>query len=43
MEFKFIRTYNVESNKGILSFNLRVGFKFMPYWLIFDKVLKGGG
>ena len=37
--YKFIRTNNVESNKGMLRINLRAGFKFLPAWLVFEKVL----
>ena len=38
--YKFIRTNNVESNKGMLSINLQAGFKFMPSWLVFEKILR---
>ena len=38
--YEWIRTDNASSNKGMLNINIGVGFKFMPAWLIFDKVLK---
>ena len=38
--YRYIRTYNSASNKGMLSINLRVGFKFMPAWLVFDRLMK---
>ena len=38
-DYKFIRTNNADTNEGMLSINLRVGFKFMPAWLVFDKIL----
>ena len=40
--YESILTSNVDSNEGILSINLKIGFKFMPCWLIFDKILKEG-
>ena len=36
MGYKWIRTDNAATNVGMLSINIRVGFKFMPAWLIFD-------
>jgi len=38
--YKWIRTNNADSNEGMLSINIRVGFKFIPAWLVFDKVIK---
>ena len=38
--YEWIRTDNASTNKGMLNINIRVGFKFMPAWLIFDKILK---
>ena len=38
--YKSIRTNNVDSNKGMLSINLKIGFKFIPAWLVFDKIIK---
>ena len=37
--YEWIRTDNVATNEGMLSINIRVGFKFMPAWLMFDKLL----
>ena len=37
-----IKTNNVDSNEGMLKINLDAGFKFMPAWLVFDKITKGG-
>ena len=36
--YEWIRTDNAATNKGMLSINILVGFKFMPAWLVFDKV-----
>ena len=38
--YEFIRTTNVDSNKGMLSINIDAGFKFMPAWLVFDKIIE---
>ena len=38
--YKWIRTDNAAINKGMLSINIRAGFKFMPAWLLFEKFLK---
>ena len=38
--YEWIRTDNVATNEGMLSINIRAGFKFMPAWLVFDKVIK---
>ena len=38
--YESIRTNNVDSNKGMLSINLNIGFKFMPAWMVFDKIIK---
>ena len=38
--YKSIRTNNVDSNEGMLSINLKIGFKFIPAWLVFDKIIK---
>ena len=38
--YKWIRTNNADSNEGMLSINFRVGFKFIPAWLVYDKVIK---
>ena len=38
--YESIRTNNVDSNKGMLSINLKIGFKFMPAWLVLDKIIK---
>ena len=38
--YKSIRTNNVDSNEGMLSINLKIGFKFMPAWLVVDKIIK---
>ncbi|MDP7622098.1 MAG: GNAT family N-acetyltransferase, partial [SAR324 cluster bacterium] len=38
--YEWIRTDNVDTNTGMLSINLRVGFKFMPAWLVFEKIIK---
>ena len=37
--FTSIRTNNVDSNEGMLSINLKLGFQFMPAWLVFEKEL----
>ena len=39
--YKWIRTDNAAVNEGMLSINIRSGFKFLPAWLIFEKFLKG--
>ena len=38
--YKWIRTDNVDTNTDMLSINIRVGFKFMPAWLVFEKIIK---
>jgi len=38
--YDWIRTDNADTNEGMLSINIRAGFKFMPAWLIYEKVLK---
>ena len=38
--FENIRTTNVDSNEGMLSINLKIGFKFMPAWMVLDKIIK---
>ena len=38
--FNWIRTDNADTNEGMLSINIRAGFKFMPAWLLYEKVLK---
>ena len=38
--YEWIRTDNAAINEGMLSINLRAGFKFMPAWLLFEKLLK---
>lgn len=38
--YKWIRTDNAATNEGMLSINIKVGFKFMPAWLVFDKIIK---
>jgi len=38
--FEWIRTDNAANNEGMLSINIRAGFKFMPSWLLFEKILK---
>jgi len=38
--YEWVRTDNVSINEGMLSINIRAGFKFMPAWLLFEKVLK---
>ena len=40
--FEWIRTDNAANNEGMLSINIRAGFKFMPAWLLFEKILKEG-
>jgi hypothetical protein len=37
-----IRTDNVATNSGMLSINIRLGFKFMPAWLVYEKIIKEG-
>jgi len=34
------QVYNADTNEGMLSINIRAGFKFMPAWLLYEKVLK---
>ena len=38
--YEWVRTDNVSTNQGMLSINFRAGFKFMPAWLLFEKILK---
>ena len=38
--YEWIRTDNAAINKGMLNINIRAGFKFMPAWLLFEKVLE---
>jgi len=38
--YEWIRTDNVDTNTGMLSINIRVGFKFMPACLVFEKFIK---
>ena len=38
--YKWIRTDNAAINEGMLNINIEVGFKFMPAWLLFEKLLK---
>ena len=38
--YEWIRTDNGSTNTGMLSINLRAGFKFMPAWLVFEKIIK---
>ncbi len=38
--YDWIRTDNADTNEGMLSINIRAGFKFMPAWLLYEKVLK---
>ena len=38
--YEWIRTDNATTNKGMLTINIRAGFKFMPAWLLFEKILK---
>jgi GNAT superfamily N-acetyltransferase len=38
--YDWIRTDNADTNEGMLGINIRAGFKFMPAWLLYEKVLK---
>ena len=38
--YEWIRTDNVATNTGMLSINFRVGFKFMPAWLVYEKIIR---
>jgi len=38
--YEWIRTDNAAINEGMLSINIQAGFKFMPAWLLFEKLLK---
>ena len=38
--YKCIRTTNVETNTTMLNINLCIGFKFMPAWLVMEKIIK---
>ena len=38
--YEWIRTDNAAVNEGMLSINIQAGFKFMPAWLLFEKLLK---
>ncbi len=37
--YDWIRTDNVSTNKGMLHININAGFKFMPSWIIFEKIM----
>ena len=41
--YEWIRTDNVATNTGMLSINIRVGFKFMPAWLVYGKIIREEG
>ena len=36
-----LRLFQDDDYEGMLSINLRVGFKFTPAWLVYDKIIKG--
>ena len=38
--YQWIRTDNAAINEGMVSINIRAGFKFIPSWLLFEKLLK---
>jgi len=38
--YKWIRTDNAATNESMLNINIKAGFKFMPAWLLYEKVLK---
>ena len=38
--YDWIRTDNAAINEAMLGINIRAGFKFMPAWLLYEKVLK---
>ena len=38
--YEWIRTDNGSTNTGMLSINLRAGFKFMPGWLVLEKIIR---
>jgi GNAT superfamily N-acetyltransferase len=38
--YEWIRTDNVDTNTDMLSINIRVGFKFMPAWLVHEKTIR---
>jgi len=38
--YVWIRTDNASVNKGMLSINIRAGFKFLSAWLLFEKFLR---
>ena len=39
-DYEWIRTDNVDTNTDMLSINTRVGFKFMPAWLVYEKIIR---